>query len=54
MSPEAQSKREALAARYNLPGQPEWQQFLQHFALSENFTLIVLLVVDADGAEMCR
>lgn len=54
MSVEAQSKREALAARYNLPAQPEWQQFLNHFDLSESFALIVLLVADADGADLCR
>src|ERR1019366_2619434 len=54
MSVEVQSKREALTARYNLPAQPEWQQFLNHFDLSENFALVVLLVVDADGAELCR
>ena len=54
MSVEAQSKREALAARYNLPAQPEWQQFLNHFDLSETFALVVLLVADADGAELCR
>jgi tetratricopeptide (TPR) repeat protein len=54
MSVEAQSKQEALAARYNLPAQPEWQQFLNHFDLSENFALVVLLVTDADGAELCR
>jgi len=54
MSMEVQSKKEALAARYNLPAQPEWQQFLNHFDLSENFALVVLLVADADGAELCR
>lgn len=54
MSVEAQSKREALTARYNLPAQPEWQQFLNHFDLSESFALIVLLVADADGADLCR
>jgi tetratricopeptide (TPR) repeat protein len=54
MSGEAQSKQEALAARYNLPTQPEWQQFLNHFDLSEMFALVVLLVADADGAELCR
>ena len=54
MSVEVQSKKEALAARYNLPAQPEWQQFLNHFDLSENFALVVLLVADADGAELCR
>ncbi len=54
MSVEAQSKREASAARYNLPAQPEWQQFLNHFDLSESFALVVLLVADADGAELCR
>ena len=54
MSVEVQSKREALAARYNLPAQLEWQQFLNHFDLSENFALVVLLVADADGADLCR
>jgi tetratricopeptide (TPR) repeat protein len=54
MSVEVQSRREALAARYNLPAQPEWQQFLNHFDLSENFALVVLLVTDADGADLCR
>ena len=54
MSGEVQSKREAAAARYNLSAQPEWQQFLNHFDLSENFALVVLLVADADGAEQCR
>jgi len=54
MSVEVQSKKEALAARYNLPAQPEWQQFLNHFDLSENFALVVLLVADADGADLCR
>jgi len=54
MSLEVQSKTEALAARYNLPAQPEWQQFLNHFDLSESFALVVLLVADADGAELCR
>ena len=54
MSVEAQSKREALAARYNLSAQPEWQQFLTHFDLAESFALVVLLVTDADGADLCR
>jgi len=54
MNVEAQSRREALAARYNLPAQPEWQQFLNHFDLSEGFALVVLLVLDADGAELCH
>jgi len=54
MSVEAQSKRDALAARYNLPAQPEWRQFINHFDLSETFALVVLLVADADGADLCR
>lgn len=54
MSVEEQSKRKALAARYNLPAQPEWQQFLKHFDLAEGFSLVVLLLADADGAELCR
>lgn len=54
MSVEVQSKRKASAARYNLPAQPEWQQFLNHFDLSESFALVVLLVADADGADLCR
>ena len=54
MSVEAQSKWNATAARYNLPAQPEWRQFLHHFELSENFALAVLLVTDADGADLCR
>ena len=54
MNDETQSRRDALAVRYNLSAQPEWQQFLVHFDLSQNFALVVLLVVDADGADLCR
>lgn len=54
MNLEAQSKWNATAARYNLPAQPEWQQFLNHFDLSQSFALAVLLVTDADGADLCR
>jgi tetratricopeptide (TPR) repeat protein len=53
MSVDVQAKAEALAVRYNLSAQPEWQQFLHHFDLSETFALVVLLVADADGAELC-
>ena len=54
MSDEVLPRWENLAKRYNLAGQPEWRKLLTHFKLSEGFALVVLLVVDADGAAWCR
>ena len=54
MSNEAQLRWEDLARRYDLPSQPEWQKLLTLFDLAEGFSLLVLLVLDADGAALCR
>lgn len=54
MSSEAQQRWEALVRRYDLPNQPEWQKLLTLFDLSEGFSLVVLLVPDADGAALCK
>jgi hypothetical protein len=54
MSSEAQLRWEDLARRYDLPNQPEWQKLLTLFDVAEGFSLIVLLVLDADGAALCR
>jgi len=54
MSVEVQLKAEALATRYNLSAQTEWRQFINHFDFAASFALVVLLVADADGADLCR
>jgi tetratricopeptide (TPR) repeat protein len=54
MSSDAQLSWEDLARRYDLPNQPEWQRLLTLFDVSEGFSLIVLLVLEADGAALCR
>jgi tetratricopeptide (TPR) repeat protein len=54
MSGEVELRLEKLAARYDLPGQAEWQKLLHHVQLSTGFSLLVLLVLDADGAALCR
>jgi tetratricopeptide (TPR) repeat protein len=54
MSSEAQPRWEDLGRRYDLPSQPEWQKLLTLFDVAEGFSLIVLLVLDADGAALCR
>ncbi|MEI7731978.1 MAG: tetratricopeptide repeat protein [Verrucomicrobiota bacterium] len=54
MSDAPQARWEALARRYDLPSQPEWQKLLNHFDLSEGFALLVLLVPEADAAALCQ
>ncbi len=54
MKGEAPALWEELARRYDLPNQPEWQKLLNHFDLTEGFSLVVLLVLDTDGAALCR
>jgi tetratricopeptide (TPR) repeat protein len=54
MSGEVELRLEKLAGRYELSGQAEWQKLLNHFHLSKGFSLLVFLVLDADGAALCR
>jgi tetratricopeptide (TPR) repeat protein len=54
MKGESQPRWEELARRYDLLRQPEWDKLLRHFELSEGFSFVVLLVLDADGAALCR
>lgn len=54
MSGEVELRLEKLAGRYELPGQAEWQKLLNHFQFSSGFSLVVLLVLDAEGAALCR
>ena len=44
----------ALVRRYGQNAASEWQRVLNHFALGEGFALIVLIVPDRDGAQLCR
>jgi hypothetical protein len=44
----------ALVRRYGQAAAGEWQRVLNHFALSEGFALIVLIVPDRDAAQLCR
>jgi hypothetical protein len=44
----------ALARRYGQTAASEWQRVLNHFALGEGFALIVVIVPDRDGAQLCR
>src|ERR1700740_222806 len=44
----------ALARRYGQTAAGEWQRVLNHFALGEGFALIILVVPDRDGAQLCR
>jgi tetratricopeptide (TPR) repeat protein len=44
----------ALVRRYGQTAASEWQRVLNHFALGEGFALIVLIVPDRDGAQLCR
>ncbi|MBN8454662.1 tetratricopeptide repeat protein [Accumulibacter sp.] len=54
MIPEAQRRWEEVARRYDLPRQAEWQKLLNHFDLTEGFSLVIVLVADADGAALCK
>ena len=44
----------AIQRRYGPGAAREWQLLLNHFALSEGFALLVLIVPDRDGADLCR
>src|ERR1700732_2745714 len=44
----------ALVRRYGQVAASEWQRVLTHFWLSDGFALIVLIVPDRDGAQLCR
>ena len=50
MSDGGELRLEKVASRYELSGQAEWQKLLRLFQLSEGFSLLVLLVLDVDGA----
>jgi tetratricopeptide (TPR) repeat protein len=43
-----------LAQRYGQTAAGEWQRVLNHFTLGEGFALIILVVPDRDGAQLCR
>lgn len=43
-----------IARRYGQAAAQEWQRVLSHFALGDGFALIVLIVPDRDGAQLCR
>src|SRR5580700_2364775 len=47
-------ERGALVRRYGQIAASEWQRVLSHFGLSDGFALIVLIVPDRDGAQLCR
>ena len=54
MSDGGELRLEKVASRYELSGQAEWQKLLRLFQLSEGFSLLVLLVLDVDGAALCQ
>ena len=45
---------QTTAERYALDRSPDWRALRRHFELGEGFAFIVLLVPDAEGAEVCR
>src|ERR1700759_776942 len=44
----------AIARRYGPAAANEWQRVLAHFALGDGVSLIVLVVLDRDGARLCH
>jgi tetratricopeptide (TPR) repeat protein len=53
-SNEHQAAIQSLTEAYRLRSLPEWQKLLLHLELGEGFSLVVMFVPDADGAEVCR
>ena len=43
----------AIEQRYGTNAAQEWERVIHHFDLAEGFSLIVLIVPDRDGAELC-
>lgn len=54
MSDEVELRQATLAARYDLARQAEWRKLTTHFDLAEGFALVVLMTLDAEGADWCR
>ena len=54
MARDRSDDRDAVTRRYGHAAAAEWQRLLSHFALAEGFALLVLVVPDADGANLCR
>src|SRR5208337_1409681 len=44
----------AIERRYGAAAATEWQLVLSHFELADGFALLILVVPDRDGSEICR
>lgn len=54
MDTDERNEGSAIGRRYGQSAANEWQRVLSHFALGDGFALLVLIVPDRDGMQLCR